>query len=496
MPSSPPLHKNWTLAAVCLGTFMLLIDVTIVIVALPSIRASLHTSFSDVQWTIDAYSLSLAALLLPAGSLADILGRRRVFAGGVTIFTVGSLLCAVAGSGAMLVACRALQGVGGATMFATALALLAQTFHGRERGFAFGVWGGCASLASAVGPLVGGLLTSALSWRWIFYLNLPLGLIAIAITLTRVQEFRPPRARSVDVPGGAVFTLGLVALVYGLIQSSRRGWGDGVVIGAFVVAVVLLAAFPLIERLRSEPMFDLRLLRKPTFTGGLIAAFGMNGSLYAMLLYLVLYLEKVHHLSPLGAGARVALITGGALMTAAPAGRLSSRIPTRYLMGPGLVIVGIGLLLMRGLGPGTGWTHFIPGFLIAGMGSGLVNPPLASTAVGVVPPQDAGMASGINSTFRQIGIATAIAGLGSLFATRLAGARAGTLSATYASTLDELLLIAAIVALTAGVLAFFLIRQKDFIAHGRPPAGGGIEPGAPGPAAAPEAGVAAGRPAV
>ena len=461
-------HKNWTLAAVCLGTFMLLIDVTIVTVALPSIRGSLHTSFSDVQWTIDAYSLSLAALLLPTGSLADILGRRRVFALGLAVFTVGSLLCGAATSGPMLIICRAAQGVGGATVFATSLALLAQTFHGRERGFAFGVWGAVSGVATALGPLLGGLLTTGLSWRWIFFVNLPIGIIAIAITLTRVREFRPPHARRIDVAGFLVFTLGLVALVYGLIESSRRGWGDTVVIGALVVAVVMLAAFPVVERLQRQPMFDLALFRKPTFVGGSIAAFGMNGSLFAMLLYIVLYLQNAQHYSALGTGLRLVIITGGSLLTAIPAGRLSQRIPVRWLIGPGLALVGVGLLLMRGLGAESSWTHLIVGFAVAGAGSGMVNPPLASTAVGVVAPRDAGMASGINTTFRQVGIATAIAALGSIFATGLDGATPSTIAADYASTLNELLLIAAIVALAAGVLSFGLIRQRDVHVHEAP----------------------------
>ncbi|MBV9803432.1 MAG: MFS transporter [Solirubrobacterales bacterium] len=226
MFSSPPHpHKTLTLTAVCLATFMLLVDITIVIVALPSIRSGLQTSFSDVQWTIDAYSLSLAALLLPTGSLADILGRRRVFAAGLTVFTLGSLLCGLAGSGLELILFRALQGIGGATLFSTSLALLAQTFHGRERGFAFGIYGAVITVAAACGPLLGGVLTSGLSWRAIFFVNLPIGALAILITLAGVQESRPPQSRRIDVPGAAVLTLGLVALVYGLIESGQTGWG-------------------------------------------------------------------------------------------------------------------------------------------------------------------------------------------------------------------------------------------------------------------------------
>jgi EmrB/QacA subfamily drug resistance transporter len=468
-------HKNWTLVAVCLGTFMLLLDVTIVVVALPSIRGSLHTSFSDVQWTVDAYSLSLAALLLPTGSLADILGRRRVFALGLAVFTAGSLLCGLAQSGLMLIVCRAAQGIGGATVYATSLALLAQTFHGRERGMAFGVWGSVAGISTALGPVLGGLLTTELSWRWIFLVNLPVGIAAIVITLTRVQEFRPPHARRIDGVGFAVFTVGLVSLVFGLIESSRRGWSSGEVIGALVLAVVLLSAFPFIERARKQPMFDLRLFRKPTFVGGLIAAFGMNGSLYAMLLYLVLYLQNALHYSPLGVGWRLVVITGGSLLTSLPAGRLSTRMPVRWLVGPGLLITGAGLLLMRGIGPGSSWTHLILGFAVAGAGSGIVNPPLASTAVGVVQPRDSGMASGINSTFRQIGIATSVAILGSVFATQMRGVTAPHLAASYASTMNALLLIVALIAIAAGLAALVLIRQRDFVVH-NPAAAGSAQP--------------------
>ena len=461
-------HKNWTLAAVCLGTFMLLLDVTIVVVALPSIRGSLRTSFSDVQWTIDAYALSLAALLLPTGSLADIFGRRRVFALGLGVFTAGSLLCGLASSGTMLIASRAFQGIGGATVFATSLALLAQTFHGRDRGFAFGIWGAITGVATALGPLLGGLLTSDLSWRWIFFVNLPVGLIAIAITLTRVQEFRSPYARRIDFPAFAVFTLGLVALVYGLIESSSRGWSDIRVIAALAIAAAALATFPVIEHYRREPMFDLRLFRKPTFVGGSIAAFGMNASLFGMFLYIILYFQNALHLSALASGTRLAIITGGALVTSVPAGRLSERMPVRWLIGPGLALVGTGLLLMRGIHAHSSWTHLILGFAVAGLGAGLVNPPLASTAVGVVAPRDSGMASGINTTFRQVGIAVAIAVLGAIFTSHLEHATTTTLNAHYATTMNELLLIAAITAITAGALSLLLIRTKDFVAREAP----------------------------
>jgi EmrB/QacA subfamily drug resistance transporter len=470
MLSSPARsHKTLTLLAVCLGTFMLTIDVMIVIVALPSIHTALHTSLSDEQWTIDAYSLSLAALLLPTGSLADVLGRRRLFAAGLTMFTASSLLCGIAGSGPELIGFRALQGIGGATVFAISLALLAQTFDRRELGTALGIWGAVITLGLGCAPVLGGLLTE-LSWRLIFFVNIPVGVAAILITLIGVQEFRPPGSRRIDLPGGGVFTIGLVALIYGLIESGSAGWGSDRVIIALTVAAAALASFPLIERMRPQPMFDLSLLRKPTFAGGLAAALGLNGSLYAILLYLVTYLQDGLHYSALGTGIRLIVITGAATATSIPAGRLSGHVPVRWLISLGLGFVGFGLLLMRGLHADTGWTHLIAGFAIAGAGSGLVTPPLASTAVGVVQPQHAGMASGINSTFRQIGIAVSVAVLGSVFASDTSEATTATGTGHYTSALNDVLLIAACVAFAAGGVALVLIRGKDFPAAGDPSA--------------------------
>ncbi|MFT3866621.1 MAG: MFS transporter [Solirubrobacterales bacterium] len=461
----------WTLVAVSLGTFMLLLDVTIVVVALPDIQKALGAGFSDVQWTVDAYSLSLASLLLASGSIADLFGRRRIFAAGLAIFTSASLLCGLAQSPAMLIAFRAVQGIGGATIFATSLALLAQTFHGKARGVAFGVWGAVVSVSTAAGPLLGGLLTTGIGWRWIFFVNVPIGIVAVFITLRFVEESRPPHARRVDVPGFAVFTLGLVSLVYGLIRANEHGWTNTVSLAAFVLSAVLLAAFPFVERAVKDPMFDLSLFRKPTFVGGAVAAFAMNGSLYAMLLYFTLYLQEVLGYSALQTGLRLALVTGAALFTAIPAGRLSSRVPVRWLIGPGLIMVGVGLLLMRGLDVSSDWTHLIPGFIVAGLGSGLVNPPLASTAVGVVEPRFAGMASGINSTFRQVGIATSVAALGSILATHTAGVTGPAAAGAFTSGLDVILLIAGILALVGGLVAIPLIRRQDFVVHTAPRGG-------------------------
>jgi len=385
--------KWWTLIAVCAGIFMLLLDVTIVIVAQPSIQAGLHASFSDVQWTLDAYALTLAALLLTSGSLADRYGRKLLFSIGLTIFTLGSLLCGLAVDPLMLILSRSGQGIGGAMMFATSLALLGNSFRGRERGVAFGVWGAVVGVSTALGPVLGGVITTDWDWRGIFLVNVPVGAFALAVTAWRVAESRSPHAAPPDWPGFALLTAGLIGFVYGLIRAGESSWSDTGVIACLAAGVVLLAAFLVVEGRVAHPMFDLSLLRVPTFTGGSIAAFAMNGSLYAVLLYFVIYLQDVLGYSALGAGLRLAIISLAQLATSILAGRFSQRVPARWLIGPGLLLVGVGLIITAGLTGDSTWTHLIPGFIVAGLGSGLVNPPLASTAIGVVPPNQAGMAS-------------------------------------------------------------------------------------------------------
>jgi EmrB/QacA subfamily drug resistance transporter len=502
-------RKWWTLLAVCLATFMLLLDITIVNVALPDISKELGASFSEVQWVIDAYALTLAALLLTAGSLADLLGRRMVFAVGLVCFTVASLLCAISPDATTLILARGAQGIGGAAMFATSLALLAQEFHGPERGTAFGLWGATTGAAVAVGPLVGGALTDALGWPSIFYLNLPIGIATLAMTVRKLPESRDEHAGAIDWLGLTTFSAALFLLVYGLIQGNEQGWESGLISGMLTASALLLVMFVVIERRQSHPMFDLTLFRKPTFAGASIAAFALSASMFAMFLYLVLYLQTILGYSPLETGLRFLPITLLSFFAAAVAGKLTAKLPARGLLGGGLLLVAAGLLLMHGVDTDSDWTALLPGFLIAGVGIGTINPSIANAAIGVVAPARAGMASGVSSTFRQVGIATGIAGLGAVFqsqiTSRLASALAGTPAAAhtdqigravasggarqalaaspagsrprvehaihlaFTAALNDLLLIAAVVATVGGLLSLALVRGSDFVAQGPGP---------------------------
>src|SRR5947209_4901529 len=356
-------RKWWTLIVVCTATFMLLLDITIVNVALPKIATDLNASFTDIQWVIDAYALTLASVLLTTGSLADLFGRKKVFAIGLGLFSATSLLCGLSQSALWLIIARAGQGVGGAIMFST----------------------------------------------------------AIALTLAKVNESRNPEGTRVDWFGTVTFTAALFLLVFGVIRSPVKGWGSPLVIGCLAGSAVLLIAFLISQFKQRNAMFDVTLFRKPTFNGSAIAAFAISASMFAMFLYLTIYLQTILGFSPLQTGYRFLPFTVLSFIVAAASGKLSARVPVRVLMGAGLAAAGAGLLLMTGLSATSKWTALLPGFIVAGAGVGLVNPALASTAIGVVPPERSGMASGINSTFRQVGVATGIAVLGSIFESTLRG---------------------------------------------------------------------------
>jgi EmrB/QacA subfamily drug resistance transporter len=412
-------RKWWTLLVVSLATFMLLLDITVVNVALPSIRQDLAASFADLQWVVDAYALTLAALVLTAGSLADRLGRRRLFAAGLVIFSAASLLCALAPDPTLLSLARALQGVGGAVLFAVSLALVAQEFPaGPQRGTAMGLYGATIGMAVAIGPLVGGALTDGLGWRSIFSLNVPVGIAALPVTYLKLRESRDPNATRVDWAGVASFSGALLLLVLALVRGNVEGWGSRLIVSLLAGSAALLVAFLVIERQVRQPMLPLGLFTIPSFTGVQLAAFTVSGSLLAMFLYLTLYLQNYLGFSPLAAGLRYLPITLLAFLVGPIAGALLSRVPTRLLLSVGLAMTGVGLLLMSGIQTGSRWTSLLGGFLVAGAGVGLLNPVIAAVAVSVVPNHHSGMAAGINDTFRQVGIAVGIAVWGAILVGR------------------------------------------------------------------------------
>ncbi len=409
-------RKWWTLIAVSVATFMLLLDITVVNVALPSIREDLDASFTDLQWVLDAYALTLAALVLTAGSLADRLGRRRVFGWGLVIFTLASLMCALAPDPGVLNVARAIQGVGGAAMFAVSLALIAQEFAaGRERGVAMGMYGATIGVAVAVGPLIGGALTDLLGWESIFYLNVPIGVAALVVTYTRLRESRDPEATRVDWAGVAAFSGSLFLLVLAMLRGNDDGWTSGLIIALLIASATLMGLFVRIELRVREPMLPLGLFTRGAFTGVQIAAFAVSSSLFALFLYFTLYLQNYLGLTPFGTGLRYLPITAVTFLFSPLAGVLLSRVPARLLLGVGLAAVGLGLFLMGDIAPDDNWTTLLAGFVIAGAGVGLINPVIADVAVSVVPKRQSGMAAGINDTFRQVGVAVGIAVWGAVF---------------------------------------------------------------------------------
>ncbi|MEV6482500.1 MFS transporter [Streptomyces sp. NPDC051576] len=495
-------RKWWTLAAVCTGVFMLLMDLSIVNVALPSIEDAFSAGLSDIQWVVDAYALTLAVLLLTAGSVADLVGRRLVFGTGIAVFTIASALCGAAPDATFLVVSRGLQGAGGAMMFATSLALLAQEFAPEERGTAFGIFGAVTGGAVAVGPVLGGAVTTDVSWRWIFFINVPAGLALLAVTVLRLRESKPPGARRPDIPGAVSFGSALAAFVYGLIKSQSDGWGSATVVIPLSCALVLLVAFLVVQGRSRHPMLDLSLLRIPTFTGGLVAGFAISASIFSLTTYLTLYMQGVLGYSAIATGVRLLPFTGAIFLVAPAAGRLTVKVPVKYAISGGFLLLTIAMLLMRGITAADGWTHLLPGFVLAGIGCPLIAVPLSSTAVGVVEPERGGMASGISATARQVGIATGVAVLGTILATSVrdhvtdqlaatplaphadriatAAGSGSVLDATrqaptafrelvistargsYVDALNSVLLIGALIAAAATIVTFLMIRSEDF----------------------------------
>jgi EmrB/QacA subfamily drug resistance transporter len=497
-------RKWWTLAAVSVATFMLLLDITVVNTALPAIEADLGASFTELQWVVDAYTLSLAALVLTAGVLADRLGRRRVFAAGLGIFSVASLLAGLAPDPTFLNLARGLQGVGGAIMFAVSLALIAQEFKpGRERGMAMGVYGATIGVSVAFGPVVGGALVEGIGWESIFFINVPVGIAAIAVTYAKLAESSDPNASRIDWAGLVTFSTSLFLLVFGLLRGNEEGWGSTLIVGLLGGAAALLALFIAIETRVKQPMLPLHLFKKPAFTGVQLAALAVSASMFALFLYLTFYLQGFLGHEPLEAGLRYLPFTIINFFVAAAAGALISKVPARVMLSVGLGLTGVGLLVAGGLDPADEWTALLGGFLLAGAGVGLINPVIADVAVSVVPKEQSGMAAGINDTFRQVGIAVGIAAWGAIFlgrgADKVEQLAAGTPAATgerprqlveavssgnldtalasvppgqretvadaaregFLTGMNEILMLGGILSIAGALVALWLVRERD-----------------------------------
>ena len=398
---------------------MLLLDITVVVVALPSMQERFDASLTGLQWVVDAYALSLAALILTAGALADRYGRRLVFIAGVLLFTLSSLLCGLAWSITALDVARALQGIGGAALFATALALIGHEYRGPDRFGALAVWGATVGAAVACGPLVGGLLTDGLGWRWIFFVNIPVGVFAFAVALTRISESRDEGARHTDVRGLVTFAAALFLIVFGILRGNASGWTSAVILMSLVGGVLLLVLFVAVEMRQDRPMFDVTLFRQRAFLGVSIATFCIAAGMFAMFPYLSIYLQDILGYSPLATGVRFLPLTAFVFFVPLAMRRVAARVPLRIMIGAGLALVAAGLALMYGLTASSGWTALLAGFVAGGIGIGIANPALAAGALRVVDPARTGMASGISNTFRLAGVAVGVAALGALLQNRV-----------------------------------------------------------------------------
>jgi len=415
------MRKWLPLLTVCLGTFMLLIDVTIVNVALPSMVADLDASFGALQWVVDAYALALAALLLGAGSVADIIGHRRAYIAGLAVFALSSLLCGLAPNDELLIAARAVQGIGAAAMFATNFPLLNASYTGRDRGAAYGIWGAVAGASSAIGPIVGGVLTEYISWRWIFFVNLPVSAVAIILALTVLADTRAQAQARVrlDPPGIVAFTAAAAGATYALIRANDDGWSDGGVWLLFGATAVLLAVFTVLEARSSHPMFDLSLLRNRRFVGVLVAGLLTTFAAFSAFTYTSIWLQSVLGMSPLKAGLTGLPLSITAFFVSALLGRLLQERRPDLVIGGGLAFVGVGGLLVALLVHGSAsWPELIPGFAVIGIGVGMATPMIGSVSMSLVPFHRTGMAAGAVNTARQLGYAFGIAALGSIFVAR------------------------------------------------------------------------------
>jgi EmrB/QacA subfamily drug resistance transporter len=408
----------WTLGAMCFALFMLMLDNTVVNVALPSIQRDLHASLSSLEWTVNAYTLTLAVLMITCGRLGDIFGRRRLFLIGVSVFGIASLVIGFSPNDTVLIAFRAVQGVGAACMMPASLAIITQAFPPHQRGMAIGTWAGISALALAIGPVLGGFLTEDVSWRAIFFINPPIAVVAIAVTLFAAHESRDETVdRTVDFRGIALLTVGLTALVLSLIEGNSWHWGSPRIIALWLIAAVALVLFVLTEARVRAPMLDLAFFRNRTSVGVNLVGFIVSFALFAQFFFLTLYMQNVLHLSPLQTGIRFLPTTVVLVVMGPVSGRLTDKIGPRPLMTAGTLIVAISIYIESRITVGSGYLTLLPGFILMGFGMGLVMSPMTTAAMNAVDRSKAGAASGVLSMSRMVGSTFGVAVMGAIVTT-------------------------------------------------------------------------------
>ena len=455
-------RKWWTLASLAFALFMIMLDNTVVNVALPSIQRDLGIGQSELEWVVTGYALSFAVLMLTGGKLADMLGRRRIFMVGLAVFTVSSLLCGLAGGAGLLIAARVVQGVGAALMMPATLSIVTAIFPARQRGAAIGIWAGVSALALAIGPLVGGVITQHVSWSWVFYVNVPVGLLGLIAAWLIVPESRDTsHEQRLDLPGLVVSGVGLFALTFALIEANTYGWTSGTILSLFGLAAAALAVFVLLELRQRLPMLDLRLFRNPTFAGSNVVALLVSLAMFGVFFFVSLYMQNVLGYSPTQAGATFLPMTLLIIVVAPFAGRASDRLGSRWLMAGGLTLVALHLVLLAQLGAAETFWSILPALLVGGVGMAITMTPMTAAAMSAVPIDKAGVGSGILNTFRQVGGALGIALMGAILA-REATASAAAGASPVDAFLDGLhlgLYVAAAIALAGAVIAAVAVRS-------------------------------------
>jgi EmrB/QacA subfamily drug resistance transporter len=453
-------RKWWTLVAVSFGLFMIMLDNTVVNVALPSIREDLGISISELEWVVNAYALTFGVLLLSGGKLADMFGRRRMFIAGLLIFTAASLWCGLAGDAGSLIAARTVQGVGAALMNPATLSIITATFPARQRGTAIGIWAGVSALALAIGPLVGGLLTERVGWSWIFFVNIPVGVLAIVAARVFVDESKDTsREQRLDLPGLATSALGLFALTYGLIQTNTHPWGSTRVLVLLGAAVLLLAAFVVLESRQRLPMLDLSLFKNPTFAGANAVMALVGLAMFGVFFYNSLFVQNVLGFSALQTGATFLPMTLLIMVVAPMAGKFTDRIGPRWLMASGLTLLTVSLLLFGTMDESSTFWNILPGLVVGGIGMAITMAPTTAAAMSSVPVDKAGVGSAVINSMRQVGGSLGIAVMGTLVATAVTvGERSPAYAAQFVDGYHRALFVGAMILIAGAVLAVLTIR--------------------------------------